>query len=59
LTPQGDNYWRGVLMLNNVVDGEFALWCVGLDWLCRRYEGKSLKEFLATAKDSELMIADV
>jgi hypothetical protein len=59
LTPQGEDYWRGVLMLNNVVDGEFALWCVGLDWLCRRYEGKSLKEFLATAKDSELMIADV
>jgi hypothetical protein len=59
LTGQGEDYWRGVLMLNNVVDGEFALWSIGLDWLCRRFEKKSLKEFLATAKDSELMIANV
>lgn len=59
LTGQGEDYWRGILMLNNVVGGEFALWSIGLDWLCRRFEGKSLKEFLATAKGSELMIADV
>lgn len=59
LTPQGEEYWRGVLMLNNVVDGEFALWTIGLDWLCRRFEGKPLAEFLRDAKDSELMIAEV
>ncbi len=59
LTPQGTTYWRGALVLNHVVAGEFSPWFIDLDWFCRRYEGKPLAEFLAKAKDSELLKANV
>jgi len=57
LTGQGTQYWRGCLVLNDVHDGEFSPWFVDLNYLCRRYEGVTLKEFLTSAKDSQLMVA--
>jgi hypothetical protein len=35
--PQGNNYWRGALMLNEVVDGQFDMLPVSLDYLQRKY----------------------
>lgn len=40
LSPQGRNYWRGILMLNEVRGGNFGLTEVSLDYLKRRYGGK-------------------
>ncbi len=46
--PQGNNEWRGILVLHQVENGEFDLMQVSLDFLCRKYEGKPLKEFCPT-----------
>lgn len=35
--PQGNNHWRGILMLHNVADGEFDLVQVPLGFLERKY----------------------
>lgn len=37
LGPQGNQHWRGVLMLHDVKDGEFDMMQVKLDWLKRKY----------------------
>lgn len=36
--PQGNNHWRGILMLHNVADGEFDMVQVPLNFLERKYE---------------------
>jgi len=41
---QGNAHWRGIVVLNNVVDGSFDPMPVSLDYLCRRYEGHRLDE---------------
>lgn len=38
LSPQGTNYWRGILMLHEVKNGNFSLMEVTLDYLRRRYK---------------------
>lgn len=37
LTPCGETYWRGVLVLNDVREGTFDLCEVSMDYLARRY----------------------
>lgn len=37
LGPQGNNHWRGFLMLNGVKDGHFDLMPVSLDYINRKY----------------------
>jgi hypothetical protein len=37
LSPQGTNYWRGILYLTEVKNGNFGLVEVSLDYLRRRY----------------------
>lgn len=37
LTPMGENYWRGVIMLNDVRNGEFGLMDVDLRFLEARF----------------------
>lgn len=37
LTPQGTAYWRGVVMKNEVHDGEYDACFVSLDFLLKRY----------------------
>lgn len=44
--PQGNAHWRGVLMLHEVEDGSADVMEVSLDYLCRKYEGVPLSEFL-------------
>lgn len=37
LTPMGDNYWRGLICLQDVRDGEFGLMEVDMSYLERRF----------------------
>lgn len=37
LTPQGSAYWRGVVMKNQVEDGEYDAMFISLDYLRRKY----------------------
>jgi hypothetical protein len=37
LGPQGNNHWRGALMLHDVNNGEFDLMNIKLDWLKKKY----------------------
>lgn len=46
--PQGNAHWRGILVFHEVREGQFDLMEVSLDYLCRRYEGVSIGEFLKT-----------
>lgn len=42
---QGQRHWRGVLILNEVANGEHCPMPLSLDYLCRRYTGMDLREF--------------
>jgi hypothetical protein len=46
LGPQGNAHWRGIHVLHDVRRGEWDHMSVSLDYLCRRYEGKRLSQFL-------------
>jgi hypothetical protein len=45
--PQGNAHWRGVVMKHQVEEGSYDIMPVSLDFLCRKYEGMRLAEFLA------------
>lgn len=45
--PQADgSYWRGIVVCHNVNDGQYDLMEVSLEYLCKRYTGKTIEEFL-------------
>jgi len=46
LGPQGNAYWRGIVVCHQVENGAYDRMEVSLDFLCRRYEGKTLSEFM-------------
>lgn len=51
---QGQNHWRGVVVLNEVANGDYCIMPLTLDYLCRRYEKMSLQAFLVKKyKDAE------
>ena len=51
---QGQSHWRGVVILNEVRDGDYCVMPLTLDYLCRRYEGVGIAEYLRkTEKDAE------
>lgn len=43
--PQGTGYWRGIVVLNNVENGQADPEFISIDQLCRMYEGISLSEY--------------
>jgi len=43
---QANAHWRGVVVLNEVRNGQFCEMPLTLDYLCRKYEGESLRRFL-------------
>jgi len=45
LGPQGNTYWRGIVVCHGVEGGTYNPMFVDLDYLCRRYEGVTLEEF--------------
>lgn len=44
LTPQGNAYWRGVVVCHDVRDGQYDIMVVSLDYLCRRFTGHGLSQ---------------
>lgn len=46
LGPQVKHYWRGVMVCHDVSDGDYDLMEVSLNWLCKKYEGICLAEFM-------------
>jgi len=49
--PQGNAHWRGVVLKHQVEDGSYNPMFVDLDYLCRRYEGKRLSQFMRLKKN--------
>lgn len=49
LGPQGNNYWRGVTVCHQVENGSYDLMAVSFEFLCRKYEGMMLADFLKRA----------
>jgi hypothetical protein len=47
LGPQSTAYWRGIVVCHQVEGGAYDAMFVSLDFLCRKYEGKTLEKFLA------------
>ncbi len=43
---QGNGHWRGIIYKHEVFDGNYDLMEVSLDYLCRRYEGVPVSEFM-------------
>jgi hypothetical protein len=43
---QGNGHWRGVVILNEVRDGDYCVMPLTLAYLCRKYEGMELADFL-------------
>jgi hypothetical protein len=45
--PQGNAHWRGIIVCHQVENGSYDPMFVSLDYLCRKYEGITLKQYLA------------
>ena len=43
---QGNAYWRGIFVKHEVRDGQYDLMEVSLDYLCRKYEGVPVWQFM-------------
>lgn len=43
---QGNAHWRGIIVKHQVENGSYDPMFVSLDYLCRRYEGKTLSQFM-------------
>lgn len=43
---QGQKHWRGIVVLNEVSDGDYCIMNLTLDYLCRRNEGTSLVKYM-------------
>lgn len=46
LGPQGNNCWRGIVVCHQVENGSYDPMLVSLEFLCRKYENRTLKDFL-------------
>lgn len=46
LGPQSTAYWRGIVVCHQVERGAYDPMFVSLDYLCRRYEGRTLSAFM-------------
>lgn len=44
--PQGNAHWRGIIVKHEVHEGSYDPMLVSLDYLCRRYEGVGLEQFM-------------
>ena len=51
---QGQGHWRGIVVLNEVRDGDYCVMPLTLDYLARKYAGCSVGEYLRkTERDAE------
>lgn len=44
--PQGNAHWRGIIIKHEVSNGSYDPMFVSLDYLCRKYEGVPLEQFM-------------
>ncbi len=44
--PQAQDHWRGIVVCNDVRDGQYDPTFISNRYLCRRYEGVELEEYL-------------
>jgi hypothetical protein len=44
--PQGTGYWRGIVVLHNVENGQADPEFISIDQLCRMYTQQSLKDYI-------------
>lgn len=51
---QANGAWHGIIVKHEVHDGDYDLMEVSLDFLCRRYEGMTLKDFMLKKYDTVL-----
>jgi len=63
LGPQ-QAYWRGIIVKHQVEDGSYDIMCVSMDYLCRRYTGKRLRDYTPKSyapqfKDSDVPHSDL
>lgn len=54
---QGNTYWRGIMVCHQVEKGQYDRMEVSLDFLCRKYEGVTLKDFMKTTGASSMQEA--
>lgn len=47
--PQGNHEWRGILVKHECNEGQYDLMEVSLNYLCRKYEGMRLEDFMLQA----------
>jgi hypothetical protein len=45
-SAQGQRHWRGVVVLNEVENGEYCIMPLTLNYLCKKYTGKSLIDYM-------------
>lgn len=45
--PQGNAHWRGIIVCHEVEGGSYDPMFVSLRYLCQRYEGRTLTDFVA------------
>lgn len=43
---QGNAQWRGIIVCHDVIGGSYSPMFVSLDYLCRRYEGTEIADFV-------------
>lgn len=44
--PQGNRHWRGMVVCHQVEDGRYDPMFLSVEYLCQKYEGMPLKEFM-------------
>lgn len=44
--PQGNHHWRGIVFKHEVSQGQYDIMELSMDYLCRKYEGMELRDFL-------------
>lgn len=55
---QGQGHWRGIVVLNEVRNGDYCVMPLTLAYLCKKYEGIGLGEYLRkTVKDAEYKLS--
>ena len=43
---QGQTHWRGIIVMNEVKDGQFDIMPLSVSYLCRKFEGRQLADYM-------------
>jgi hypothetical protein len=54
---QGNDHFRGLMVCHDVRDGQYDLMEVSMDYLCRKYEGVGVAEFLRSKGHNDYALA--